>query len=145
MKYLILRIAVVGAFALAASPAASPAWAKSDDCASLTGDAVLSARTPQVDLYDGPSGKRIKSLDDDKFPTCLAVTQRAPNMTPYAASKGGVIALTKALAVELARNGITVNTVAPSLVGRQSRRVMPLLARTQLLKHFAPRSRRRNY
>ena len=40
----------------------------------------------------------------------------APNMTHYAASKGGVIALTKALAVEFARSGITVNTVAPSLV-----------------------------
>ena len=37
-------------------------------------------------------------------------------MTHYAASKGGVIALTKALAVEFARSGITVNTVAPSLV-----------------------------
>lgn len=40
----------------------------------------------------------------------------APNMAHYSASKGGVIALTKALAVELARQGITVNTVSPSLV-----------------------------
>jgi 2-hydroxycyclohexanecarboxyl-CoA dehydrogenase len=40
----------------------------------------------------------------------------APNMTHYAASKGGVISLTKALAVELARSGITANTIAPSLV-----------------------------
>ncbi len=40
----------------------------------------------------------------------------APDMAHYAASKGGVIALTKALAVELARRGITANTVAPSLV-----------------------------
>jgi 2-hydroxycyclohexanecarboxyl-CoA dehydrogenase len=40
----------------------------------------------------------------------------APNMAHYAASKGGVIALTKALAVDLARNGITVNTIPPSLV-----------------------------
>ena len=40
----------------------------------------------------------------------------APNMTHYAASKGGVISLTKALAVELARKGITANTIPPSLV-----------------------------
>ena len=40
----------------------------------------------------------------------------APRMTHYAASKGGVIALTKSLAVELARKGITANTVSPSLV-----------------------------
>ncbi len=40
----------------------------------------------------------------------------APNMTHYAASKGGVIALTKALAVELARKGITANTISPSVV-----------------------------
>jgi 2-hydroxycyclohexanecarboxyl-CoA dehydrogenase len=40
----------------------------------------------------------------------------APNMAHYTASKGGVIALTKALAVELARSGITANTVSPSLV-----------------------------
>ncbi len=40
----------------------------------------------------------------------------ARNMAHYAASKGGVIGLTKALAVELARHGITVNTIPPSLV-----------------------------
>lgn len=40
----------------------------------------------------------------------------APHMAHYAASKGGVIGLTKALARELARNGITVNTIPPSLV-----------------------------
>ena len=40
----------------------------------------------------------------------------APHMAHYAASKGGVIALTKALARELASEHITVNTVTPSLV-----------------------------
>ncbi len=40
----------------------------------------------------------------------------APNMAHYSASKGGVIALTKALAVDLARQGITVNTISPSIV-----------------------------
>ncbi len=37
-----------------------------------------------------------------------------PGMVPYAASKGGVIAFTKALARELAPQGILVNAVAPS-------------------------------
>jgi len=59
---------------------ALPARASSDDCASMSGDLVLSARTPQVDLYDGPMGKRVQTIDKDKFPTCVAVTQRAPNM-----------------------------------------------------------------
>jgi NAD(P)-dependent dehydrogenase (short-subunit alcohol dehydrogenase family) len=40
----------------------------------------------------------------------------APSMAHYSASKGGVISLTKALAVELARTGIIVNTVSPSVV-----------------------------
>lgn len=40
----------------------------------------------------------------------------APNMAHYSASKGGVIALTKSLAVDLARKGITVNSISPSLV-----------------------------
>lgn len=37
-----------------------------------------------------------------------------PGMVPYAASKGGVIAFTKALGRELAPHGIQVNAVAPA-------------------------------
>jgi 2-hydroxycyclohexanecarboxyl-CoA dehydrogenase len=40
----------------------------------------------------------------------------APHMAHYSASKGGVIGLTKALAREFAAQGITVNTIPPSLV-----------------------------
>ncbi|MWB97549.1 SDR family oxidoreductase [Agromyces seonyuensis] len=44
----------------------------------------------------------------------------APNMAHYAASKGGQMAMTKALAVEFGKAGITVNTVAPSSVDTPS-------------------------
>lgn len=40
----------------------------------------------------------------------------APAMAHYAASKGGVIGLTKALAMEYAAKGITVNNVPPGFV-----------------------------
>jgi len=40
----------------------------------------------------------------------------APRMAHYVASKGGVIALTKALAVELGPHGITVNTIPPGAI-----------------------------
>jgi 2-hydroxycyclohexanecarboxyl-CoA dehydrogenase len=44
----------------------------------------------------------------------------APKMAHYAASKGGQMALTKALAVEFAKSGVTVNTVAPSSIDTPS-------------------------
>jgi 2-hydroxycyclohexanecarboxyl-CoA dehydrogenase len=40
----------------------------------------------------------------------------APRMVHYAASKGGVIAMTKALAREFAPFGITVNDIPPSSI-----------------------------
>lgn len=40
----------------------------------------------------------------------------APNMAHYVSSKGGVISMTRAIAVEFARSGITANTIPPTLV-----------------------------
>jgi hypothetical protein len=41
---------------------------------------ILAARTPEVDLYDAAGGKRVQTLDAAKFPACVPITGRAPNM-----------------------------------------------------------------
>lgn len=45
-----------------------------------------------------------------------ASTQGEPQMTAYSAAKAGVVALSRALALEEARCGITVNVVSPGLL-----------------------------
>jgi hypothetical protein len=87
MKPVSFVFIVAGTLALGALPA----FAAADECSAVTGDAVLSARTPQVDLYDAPNGKRVKTLDQDKFPKCLAVTQRAPNMMLQVSIEGAAV------------------------------------------------------
>ncbi len=59
---------------------ARAAESSADSCTAVTGDVAIAARTPQVDLYDSPSGMRVKSIDSDKFPACTPITGRAPNM-----------------------------------------------------------------
>ncbi len=63
----------------AGSVLAVPAMAD-EDCVSVKGDVVISARTPQVDLYDAAMGKRVQTLDQDKFPACAPIVARAANM-----------------------------------------------------------------
>jgi 3-oxoacyl-[acyl-carrier protein] reductase len=53
-----------------------------------------------------------------------------PGQANYSAAKGGLIAFTKALALELATRGITVNAVAPGLV------------ETEIIAHLKPEARR---
>ncbi len=47
------------------------------------------------------------------FMASIAGTHAFPNALPYCASKGGVIMITKALAAEIAKDGINVNCISP--------------------------------
>ncbi len=48
-----------------------------------------------------------------------------PNMAAYVASKGGVFGLTRALATELGKYGITVNAIMPGLVASEGAMATP--------------------
>jgi len=57
-----------------------------------------------------------------------------PGQTNYAASKGGVIALTKALAKEVGSRGIRVNCIAPGYITTELTDVLPEAAREAILR-----------
>jgi NAD(P)-dependent dehydrogenase (short-subunit alcohol dehydrogenase family) len=70
--------------------------------------AYLVSRAVERPMRDAGYG-RIVQIASNAF---LAGT---PNMGPYLAAKGGVIGLTRALATELGKYGITANAVSPGI------------------------------
>jgi 3-oxoacyl-[acyl-carrier protein] reductase len=57
----------------------------------------------------------------------------------YAASKGGVVSLTKSLAKELGKTGITVNAVSPGVIETDMTRTLPPNVLSDLQKSIALR------
>ena len=71
----------------------------------LTGLFILAKNTSKK-MIKNKSGKIVNI-------SCIRSKIFAPNMADYAASKGGVVALTSAMALDLAEYNIRVNSVAP--------------------------------
>ncbi len=61
-----------------------------------------------------------------------------PGMTPYTASKHGVIGLTRGLAVELGRRGVTVNCVCPGPIRTGMTAVIPDDAKDTFARRRVP-------
>jgi len=57
-----------------------------------------------------------------------------PGQTSYSASKGGLVSLTRTLALELARYGVNVNGVSPGLVDTPMTRKLPQKVRDRLIE-----------
>jgi len=72
--------ALCGTLVLFAALPARAAAISDASCVANPGDQILGARTPQVDLYDAPNGKRVMTMDADKFPSSTPIMCRAPNM-----------------------------------------------------------------
>lgn len=75
-----------GAALLAVS---SSAMAATEDCSTTSGDVVLAARTPEVDLFDAPTGKKVLTLEQSKFPACTPISGRSPNFMLQVSVNGG--------------------------------------------------------
>ena len=98
-------------------------------------DAVLDANLKGAFLCCKEAARRMVRQRWGRIVNLSSVVALRGNagQTNYAASKAGVIGMTKSLAQELAGRGITVNAVAPGFINTDMTAVLPDAARQALL------------
>jgi 3-oxoacyl-[acyl-carrier protein] reductase len=79
-----------------------------------------------------PTFKNQKSGRIINFGSVAGLSTQVPSSPPYAAAKAGVHAMTRVLSFELARDGITVNAIAPGTTATE--RVVKLRSPEQMKK-----------
>lgn len=84
----------------------------------LTGTFLMARASSDMMRKHGRKGRIVNICSNVVF-------AGTPNMAAYVASKGGVFALTRALATELGKYGINVNSVTPGLTDSEGVRASP--------------------
>lgn len=103
-------------------------------CEEIAGEAFMETLSVNLGGIFYPTRAAIPALKASPAGRVVNISSKSAkrprtNRTPYAASKMGVIGFTRALALELAGDGVTANTVCPGTVaGDRLERVMAMRA-----------------
>ncbi|MDA8233352.1 MAG: SDR family NAD(P)-dependent oxidoreductase [Clostridia bacterium] len=80
----------------------------------------------------------LEYMQEQKYGRIVNISSRAwlgwPGQANYSASKGGVVSLTRTLALEVGRKGITVNCIAPGIIETPLWSTLPDNVRERLLE-----------
>jgi NAD(P)-dependent dehydrogenase (short-subunit alcohol dehydrogenase family) len=96
----------------------SPNYTRAEDLLAPAWDAIMTTNLRGTFLTCRSAGRRMLARRRGAIVnvSSIGATSGLPRLAAYAASKGGVEALTRTLAVEWADRGVRVNAIAPAFV-----------------------------